>query len=141
MLSTALALAAKGLAVFPCRARTKKPACPHGCLDATHDAATIESWWRGDPNYNVAIATGAPSGVFVIDVDGDDGEAALRKLEAEHGMLPPTVEVITARGRHLYFKMPAHPVPCSVDKIAPGIDVRGDGGYVLAPPSVHPDGK
>src|SRR5262245_53991926 len=141
MLRHALILQSRGAAIFPCRQRSKLPATAHGCLDATTDRAQIEEWWGANPDCHSAIATGRPSGVFVIDVDGDDGEAALRKLEAEHGMLPPTVEVITARGRHLYFKMPAHPVPCSIGKIAPSIDVRGDGGYVLAPPSVHPDGK
>ena len=55
--------------------------------------------------------------------------------------LPATVEVITARGRHVYFQMPETPVRNSAGKIAPGIDVRGDGGYVLAPPSIHPSGK
>jgi hypothetical protein len=55
-------------------------------------------WWRAEPTYNIAIATGAVSGVFVVDVDGLDAEAELRKLEAEHGELPPSVEVITARG-------------------------------------------
>jgi hypothetical protein len=65
----------------------------------------------------------------------------LRKLEAEHGELPLTVEVITARGRHLYFKMPDRPVRNSAGKIAAGIDVRGDGGYTLLPPSIHPSGK
>src|SRR5437870_12189799 len=130
MLATALALSRRGMAVFPCLPRRKEPATPRGFHDASRDPAKVEQWWRTDPNYNVAIATGAPSGVFVLDIDGDDGEAELRKLEAAYGALPSTVEVITARGRHLYFKMPAHPVPCSVGKIAPGIDVRGDGGYV-----------
>ena len=64
----------------------------------------------------------------------------MRRLEAEHGELPATVEVITARGRHLYFKMPDMPVRNSAGKIAAGIDMRGDDGYVLAPPSVHPSG-
>jgi hypothetical protein len=55
--------------------------------------------------------------------------------------LPPTVEVITRRGRHLYFKMPARDVRNSASKVASGIDVRGTGGYVLTPPSVHPSGR
>src|SRR5262249_30043082 len=55
--------------------------------------------------------------------------------------LPATVEVITARGRHLYFKMPGVPVGNSAGRIAAGIDVRGSGGYTLAPPSIHPSGR
>jgi hypothetical protein len=129
------------LHVFPCRPRDKLPATQHGCKDATTDPDTIHRWWRLEPQYNVAIATGAISGVFVVDVDGLDAEFELRRLEAEHGALPPTIEAITARGRHVYFRLPEVPVRNSASKIAPGIDTRGDGGYVLAPPSIHPSGK
>jgi hypothetical protein len=79
--------------------------------------------------------------VFVIDVDHLDGEASLRQLEAAHGQLPNSVEVITARGRHIYFKYPQVPVRNSAGKLAEHLDVRGDGGYVLAPPSLHPSGR
>jgi hypothetical protein len=65
----------------------------------------------------------------------------LRKLEAEHGALPATVEAITGHGRHLYFKMPGISVRNSESRIAPKIDVRGSGGYALCPPSLHPSGK
>ena len=141
MIGTALALAARGMHVFPCRPRAKMPATDHGFLDATTEPDTIRQWWRSEPQYNIAIATGTVSKVFAVDVDGLDAEFELRKLETEHGELPPTVEVITARGRHLYFRTPETPVRNSTGRIAPGIDVRGDGGYVLAPPSVHPSGR
>jgi hypothetical protein len=139
VLRTALSLAHKGMAVFPCQPRDKPPATQRGCLDATTDAEIIRRWWCERPDCNVAVATGKPSGVFVIDID--DAEAELRKLELEHGELPATVEVVTARGRHLWFKMPDAPVRNSASKIAPGVDVRGTGGYVLAPPSIHPSGR
>lgn len=142
MIRTALTLAEKGLAVFPCRPGDKRPATERGCLDASTDLAIVERWWRNNPDFNVAIATGSVSGVFVGDVDGVDAEAELRKLEATHGALPPTVEAITARGRHIYFRMPPKiDVRNSTSKIAPGIDIRGTGGYVLAPPSIHPSGR
>jgi Bifunctional DNA primase/polymerase, N-terminal len=80
------------------------------------------------------------SRVWVLDVDGEDGEASLRALETEHGALPATWESLTARGRHVWFYCDC-PVPCSTSKIAPGIDVRGDGGYVVVPPSIHPSGR
>ncbi len=141
MIRAALQLAAKGLHVFPCRPRDKRPATANGLNDATTDPGIIEKWWQQQPDSNVAIATGAASGIFVLDVDGLDAEAALRRLEAEHGALPATVEAITARGRHVYFKWPEQPVRNSAGKIGTHIDVRGDGGYVIAPPSIHPCGR
>jgi hypothetical protein len=141
MIATALALARKGIAVFPCRPREKRPATENGLKDATTDRPTIERWWRLEPHYNIAIATGAISKMFAVDVDGFEAEFELRKLETEHGPLPATIETITARGRHLYFKYPDTLVRNSVGRIAPGVDVRGDGGYVLAPPSFHPCGR
>jgi hypothetical protein len=122
----------------------KKPACTHGCNDATTDTITIQTWWQENPKYNVGVATGAISGIFVVDIDAngdDDGEVEWDRLVEQHGTLMPTVEVITARGRHLYFRCPNTPIRNSAGKIAPGIDIRGDGGYVLVPPSLHPCGK
>jgi Bifunctional DNA primase/polymerase, N-terminal/Primase C terminal 1 (PriCT-1) len=141
MLRTALALAKRKLHVFPCLPRGKEPAVAGGFKAATTDPQIIQQWWCARPDCNVAIATGAISGVFVVDVDDLDGELELRRLEAEHGTLPPTVEVITGGGRHLYFKTPEAPVRNSASKVADNIDVRGDGGYVLAPPSIHPSGR
>jgi hypothetical protein len=141
MLNHALALAKPGRHVFPCRPRDKVPATPHGCKDATVDPAVIRRWWQQESDLNVAVATGEASGIFVVDIDGADGEAALRQIEERNGALPPTVEAITARGRHLYFKWPDRPVPNSAGKIAPHVDTRGTGGYVLAPPSIHPSGR
>jgi hypothetical protein len=141
VIKTAVQLAQRGMAVFPCMPCGRSPATAHGFKDATKDLDVIRGWWRAEPTYNIAIATGAVSGVFVVDVDGLDAEAELRKLEAEHGELPPSVEVITARGRHIYFKAPQVPVRNSAGKIASGMDVRGDGGYVLTPPSMHPSGR
>jgi hypothetical protein len=94
----------------------------------------IRLCWEAEPAFNIGVATGAVSKIFVVDVDGDD--AALRQL----GDMPSTVSVTTARGQHYYFKYPDMPVRNSAGKIAPGVDVRGDGGYVLAPPSIHPTG-
>lgn len=142
MIRTALQLAERGLHVFPCKPRDKLPATEHGCKNATTDPDRIRQWWRLEPEYNIGIATGTASGIFVVDVDGLDAEFELRRLEAEHGDLPASVEVTTPRpGRHVYFKMPATPLRNSAGKIAPGIDTRADGGYVIAPPSIHPCGK
>jgi hypothetical protein len=141
MVRSALAYAGKGLHVFPCLPRDKRPATANGVKAATADPDTIQRLWQPLPEANIAIATGNPSGIFAVDVDGVDAEAELRKLEAQHGTLPPTVEVITARGRHVYFKMPAAPIRNSAGKLGPGLDIRATGGYVLAPPSIHPSGR
>jgi hypothetical protein len=141
VLQTALALIRHGLAVFPCRPRTKWPACPHGCKDATLDPEVVTGWWTANPHANIGVATGEISKVFVVDADGTDGQAELRKLECKHGELPPTLQVVTANGVHHYFKWPGVPVRNSASKIAPKIDVRGSGGYCLVPPSVHPSGR
>jgi hypothetical protein len=142
MIRAALHLAARGLPVFPCWPMDKLPATTHGCLDATIDASQIREWWRREPHYNIAVATGPASGIFVVDVDGPDAEAELKKLETQYRALPSSVEVITPRpGRHIYFKWPDRSVRNSTGKIAPGVDTRGDGGYILVPPSVHPSGR
>jgi len=138
----ALALADRGLQTFPCAPKSKFPATPHGLLDASCDPAVLERWWASNPEYNVAIATGGPSGVFIIDVDGPEAETRLRALEVVNGTLPASVEVITGQGRHIYFKMPPDTeIRNSASKIVRGVDVRATGGYVLCPPSVHPSGR
>jgi bifunctional DNA primase/polymerase-like protein/primase-like protein len=141
-LRTALALAKKGMHVFPCWPKQKEPATAHGCKDATADANIIAQWWHEHPDANLAVATGIVSNVFVLDIDGFDAEIELRKLEKEHGNLPPSVESITAHGRHVWFRYPTDVlVPNSASRVAPGCDIRGNGGYVLAPPSIHPSGR
>jgi hypothetical protein len=137
----ALNYAARGWHVFPCRPRGKTPATSRGFLDATTDAVRVASWWRSAPECNVGIATGKPSGFFALDVDGADGEASLRQLESENGSLPATIEAVTGKGRHCYFRTSTKSVKCSAGIIGAGLDVRGDGGYVLAPPSLHPSGR
>jgi hypothetical protein len=121
--------------------RDKRPAVANGVNAATTNAEIIQQWWRQLPAANIGVATGKPSGIFVVDADGIDAEAELRKLEAQHGTLPASVEAITARGRHIYFRMPATDLRNSTGKIAAGVDVRGTGGFVIAPPSIHPSGR
>jgi hypothetical protein len=112
VIHSALALAGRGFYIFPCRPRDKRPATANGLKDAITDPEIIRAWWRQHPDNNIAIATGPASGIFVVDVDGLDAEATLRRFEAEYGALPATVEVITARGRHVYFKWPQESVRC-----------------------------
>jgi len=98
------------------------------------------------PQCNWGMATGEPSGVFVVDVDGEAGRASLADLERQGLTLPATLTVTTGRadgGTHFYFRMPSG-VDVHNDqsgKIGPHIDVRGTGGFVVCPPSVHASGK
>jgi Bifunctional DNA primase/polymerase, N-terminal/Primase C terminal 1 (PriCT-1) len=139
--TAALQLADRGLAVFPCQPRDKEPACDTGLHAATTDRERIDRWWQKIPDLNIGVATGAISRVFVLDVDGEDLEASLRKLEGEHSALPSTVEVITGKGRHCYFQSGKHKIGNSAGQLGAGLDIRGDGGYVIAPPSIHPCGR
>src|SRR5262245_43377806 len=141
MIRSALTLARKGLHVFPCQPRDKRPATANGVKAATDDLDTIRRWWQQNPQFNIGVATGAPSGIFIVDVDGIDAEGELRRLEAQHGTLPATIEGITGRGRHVWFKMPDAPIRNSASKLAPGLDIRASGGYVLVPGSIHPTGR
>ena len=138
LFTAALDYAARGLPVFPCLPRGKMPAVARGFHSATTNPATIRRFWT-DPDRNIAIPTGASSGFWVLDIDGDDGEASLRDLEARHGVIPETPIVITSRGRHIWFTY-REPIPSSAGRIGPGLDTRGDGGYIIAPPSIHESG-
>jgi Bifunctional DNA primase/polymerase, N-terminal len=139
LLAAALDYAARGLPVFPCLPLGKAPAVPRGFLSATTNPATIRRFWT-NPECNVAIPTGSRSGFWALDVDGAEGAASLRALEMKHGAIPNTRTVVTARGKHLWFAYPGS-VPTTAGRIGPGIDTRGDDGYVIVPPSVHQTGR
>jgi hypothetical protein len=133
----------RGWSVIPIRERAKRPAVPWKAFQSKCvSRKTLHEWYGRNPEYNVAIVTGALSGLVVVDVDPrHGGTESLRKLEREHGQLPETMESKTGGGgRHLYF---AHPggVVTNRTNIEPGIDLRGDGGCIVTPPSIHPSGK
>ena len=139
LLAAALKYAGKHLPVFPCQPRGKTPAVAGGFHAATTNPETIKRYWR-IADRNIGIPTGSVSGVWILDVDGEDGEATLRGLQARLGALPRTREVITGGGRHLWFKYTG-PIPSTADtRIGAGVHTRGDGGYVIVPPSSHPSG-
>src|SRR5690606_23057476 len=110
---------------------------------ATTDHQQIEAWWSRWPAAAIALRTGEHSGAFVMDIDPrHGGDVFLDELKAQHGALPHTVECQTGGGgRHIYFNGPAHRVRCSTGKIASGIDIKGNGGYVILPPSDHKSGN
>ena len=143
MLDEALDLARAGWAVFPVAGKVPFPGS-HGCLDATRDEAQIRAWWTEHPEAGIAGATGAPSGRVVLDVDAyrPGADEALSDLEAKHGALPRTAEAITGGGgRHLVFRSNGHRLPSVNGKLGPGLDFKADGGYVVLPPSLHPNGR
>jgi hypothetical protein len=132
-----------GWSVFPLLPRSKAPACKNGFHDAVKDEVGIRALWGTRTNLNIGIATGEPSGFWVLDVDaGRGGESAIKSLEEIHGSLPDTLVSKTGGGgKHYLFRVPKGLViPCTINKIAPGIDTRGTGGYIAAPPSTHPNG-
>jgi hypothetical protein len=163
MMNAALELAQRGLPVFPlntalplkdgrfvcscgslkCRNSAKHPLAklaPRGLLDATTDPRRVSEWWLSAPSANIGLATGD---VVVVDVDPHHGgDESLRDLEQRHGELPPTWRAFTGGGMHIYFRAPSGiEIRNSAGKFGPGVDVRGVGGYVVAPPSLHASGN
>lgn len=139
-LRAALAYATRfGWAVFPCAGKVPAIRGGRGCLDASIDCDTIRVWWQKYPSANVGIATGAASGFWVLDVDGQTGEESLRELESRHSALPDTPEQHTGGGgRHLCFRYDAALPIRNAVRFMPGLDVRTNGGYIIGAPSVHP---
>ncbi len=152
LLTAALDYARKGFRIFPlhsvddqghcscgkpdCDSPGKHPRNYNGLKGATTDEAQILKWWKKFPDANIGIRTG--KGLLVLDVDEDEGEDSLRELEEKHGKLPETWECLTGRGRHLYLQSPTDKyIKSSRSLIGNKLDVRCEGGYVLAPPSRH----
>ena len=154
-LEAALDLAARGFPVLPihgitasggctcgstkCRSPGKHPRTRRGSKDATVDPVQIERWYKKWPGSNVAVATGGEW--RMLDVDPrNGGDATLAALEAEHGPLPETVKVLTGSGGwHYWFRVPKGSKN-SCGTAGAGLDIKGDGGYCLVPPSSHVSG-
>jgi len=132
-----------GMRLFPVVAREKHPLISEWQKKATTDRGQIDRWAKEFVGCNWGIATGRASGCFVVDVDGDAGFASVKTWHNEHGeSWGNTLLADTGKGRHLYYRFPPDvKVRNSAGKIAPGIDIRGEGGYVVSPGSVHPSGS
>lgn len=140
-----------GLAVIPLCPRIKDAAIKKWPQLASTDPIQIAQWWSENPNYNVGIVCGSKSGgLVVIDVDvdpskGEDGRKTLEAWEAEHGKLPETATTVSGRGGHHYlYRLNDQVFRNSRDETPTkevGIDIRGEGGYFVAPPSIHPNGS
>lgn len=144
-LDAAIQYASKGMAVFPIKPRDKEPITAHGVKDATTNFNVIKKWWAKYPNANVGIACGLISGgLLVIDLDekenGISGSDTLYNWERENGTLPETVRSITGKGgAHLLYRVD-HTEANKVNLLE-GVDIRSDNGYIVAPPSIHPNGR
>jgi ribosomal protein S24E len=155
LLQAALEYARKGWSVVPmyepdgaggcscgrldCTSPAKHPRTTNGLHDASRDEERIRSWWERWPNANVGVATGVTSGIFVVDLDGWASCMRLLKLEQTYTQLPETLRSATSRskGFHLFFRYPTDAaIPNSAGRIDKGIDVRGEGGVVVVPPSI-----
>lgn len=165
--AAALSYAARGWPVFPvagivsghcsCRAATlcdhpaKHPLNRYGLRAATTDPAQIADWWRTWPWAGVGIRTGAPSGLVVVDIDPAHGGLQTIDDLIRAGQLPSaTLQTLSVRtggaGHHLFYQHPRVDIPNASGQLpnigsAPGIDLRGDGGYIIAPPSAHSSGR
>lgn len=137
--SVAFHLALRRLAVFPLSPGTKVPLKgSHGLKDASADCDVARARWTETPTANIGIATGAASGFWALDVDPKHGgNKSLAGIMDQHGRPPPTVSVHTpSGGLHLWFRWPKGiEIRNSAGRVGPGIDVRGEGGYVVCPPS------
>lgn len=142
VLEHALDYAARGWCVFPLVPRTKRPLCEHGFEDATTDPQRITQWCRRRPNCGIGIATGAVSNLVVLDIDPrHDGDDSLAELEGRFGALPETPVSLTGGGgvHHLFAPSNlrgAAETPCRTALGGyRGVDLKGDSGYICAPPS------
>lgn len=147
MCGWALYYAGMGLPVFPVKGGGKAPLTEHGCKDASTDAAQILKWWERWPDANIGIATGVGDRpLLVLDVDinhdkGKFGDEALDDLVKQFGDLPETWLCLTGGGGlHYYFFCNDPALTIGAD-VLPGLDFRGRGGYVVAPPSLHESGN
>jgi len=125
-----------------CASPAKHPRTEHGLSDGTTDEKVIREWWKRWPLANVGVVTGAISGIVGLDLDGPNAAGLLKR---EGMILPKTGAVQTGKGYHGIYAHPGGQVPNGVKLLTDGngsaVDLRGDGGYVVAPPSVHITGR
>lgn len=147
-ITIALGYAARGWPVFPCNPVNKRPLVEHGFKEATTDAFKVRSWWARWPNAMIGIPTGAASGFWVQDIDTDktknkDGIASLAANGHDLNELMDTVVAVTASGGYhaLYRFDPERPVGVGQNKPWRDLDIRGEGGYIIAAGSTRADGR
>lgn len=133
----------RGWSVVPVQSRSKRPLIKWEPLQHSRPKEKdVAAWFQRWPDANVAVVTGEISGLVVLDVDPrHGGDDSVIDLERRSSPLPDTIEAITGGGgRHIYFLHPGGVLRNRVG-LAPGVDLRGDGGMIIAPPSIHPNGR
>lgn len=141
-LTAAMSYAERGIPVFPLVAGGKNPLIKAWQKEATADPEQLRRWWSRWPSANIGIPTGEASGFVVLDADGEAGERSLEELEDRLGhRLPDTLRVLTPGGGAHYYFQHVSGVRNTASKLAPALDVRGDGGYVVAAGSERPEGS
>jgi KaiC/GvpD/RAD55 family RecA-like ATPase len=154
LLEAALAYAARGWPVFPlhtpragicdcrradCKSIGKHPRTTKGLSDATTEPEKIRQWWSMWPDANIGLVTGSVPGFIAVDIDPRHGGG--ESLAEFPGNIPGTLESVTGGGgRHILLLHPGGTIRNGANVLGPGIDIRGDGGYIVAPPSVHASG-
>lgn len=139
--------AGEGIPIIPLKPRGKAPLTKNGYKDATSDPEILAVWAEKWPDANIGIRTGRMSGLLVLDVDPPKGGIeSLKKLEAEEGSCASDWEVASGDGSHRYFRdRSSLELRNTTGEIGgkpyPGLDIRGEGGYIVAPPSIHPNGN
>jgi putative DNA primase/helicase len=129
-----------GCAVFPVVAGGKTPSVSGGVHARSKNPKQIKKYFQANASANYGVAMGAASNTFAVDLDGMEGVRNFRRLEEKYGRCQPTLTVRTPHGLHLYFRPPKRRVPNSTSRIAKGVDIKGDGGYVVGPGSTTADG-
>jgi len=136
--AAALAYAAWGWPVFPLKPGGKTPATAHGFKDASTDRATIEAWWRNQPDANIGLPTGHAFDVIDVDMDTPGGIWSWVDLRDSGGLGDIHGLAVTPHGQHVLV---AATGGGNMAGFRPGLDYRGRGGYIVAPPSRRPEGS
>ena len=156
-MEAALEYAERGWPVFPlhspingacscgkqdCESPAKHPRTKHGLSDATTNRDTITKWWIKWPNANIGVRTGQISGFVVVDIDPSKGGLeSWQDLQDLNGRVDTLTSHTGGGGLHLFFEAPNEGLKSTSGQIAPGVDTRAEGGYVVMPPSIHISGR
>ena len=145
LLEAALDYVRRGIPVFPCNPETKAPLTSRGFKDASIEESKIQSWWSVNPNAMIGMPTGAITGRLVVDIDpAHGGDESLMKVMEKNGATHVGTSHVTKTGgggRHIHFRQDGRFTIGKGGDALPGIDHRGDGGYIIVAPSLHPSGN